>query len=204
LLYDVFGFCPQILQGADLLAYGKGDEKFQVFIPDFLEGNLANAKWFEPDATPAMKGEMGKLFSPGGGASVDVLSAKLLSVTEEVKGSVEKIGVLGYCWGAKIVCLTAKEGTPFTVAGGVHPSAMAPEDAPPITIPIIILASGDEDADTVTKFGKGLKVPNLVDFYSKSPHGWMTTRADLKDEQGRADFEKGYETVLSFFIEHMT
>jgi len=31
----------------------------------------------------------------------------------------------------------------------------------------------------------------------------MTTRADLKDEQGRADFEKGYEAVLSFFVEHL-
>jgi len=114
---------------------------------------------------------MGKMFGPAGVAEASVLSDKLLQVAAELKGgSVEKLGMLGYCWGGKIVSLTAKEGTPFVVAGQVHPSAMAPDDAPPITIPIIVLASQDESVETVKKFGEGLKVPHFIDFYSKAPH----------------------------------
>jgi hypothetical protein len=31
----------------------------------------------------------------------------------------------------------------------------------------------------------------------------MATRADLVKEKDRADYEKGYEALLSFFVEHM-
>lgn len=33
LIYDIFGFFPQTLQGADILAYGDKDKPKQVFIP---------------------------------------------------------------------------------------------------------------------------------------------------------------------------
>lgn len=103
LIYDVFGFCPQILQGADLLASGKDGKYFQVYIPDFLENNKADPGWFS-NPTPEMRQAMGKYFGPGGLASADVLSAKLLSVVDAIKaqGDVDKFGVLGYCWGAKV------------------------------------------------------------------------------------------------------
>jgi hypothetical protein len=41
------------------------------------------------------------------------------------------------------------EGTPFNVAAEVHPSALAPEDCPGITPPIVLLASQDEDVPMV-------------------------------------------------------
>jgi len=204
LIYDVFGLNPQILQGADLLAYGKDGKQFQVFIPDILP-EKANPSWFEPDATPEDKAAMGKMFAPGGSGNADVLKASVHKVVEEIKaqGTIEKFAVVGYCWGAKIVSLSAVEGSVFTVAGEVHPSAMEPIDGEAITVPIIVLASGEEDAEVIKQFGEKLKVPKFIDFYPDSPHGWMTTRADLSDEKSRADFEKGYEAVLSFFVEHM-
>jgi hypothetical protein len=68
------------------------------------------------------------------------------------------------------VSLSATEGTAFTVAGEVHPSAMVPSDANAIKIPIIVLASGDEDPDVVKQFGEKLTVPKFIDFYPEAPH----------------------------------
>jgi dienelactone hydrolase len=103
LIYDVFGFKPQLLQGADLLAYGKEGKKFQVFIPDFLP-EKASPSWFEPDVTPEEKAAMGKMFGPGGSANAGVMKAALEKVADVIKTQhpVEKLGVLGYCWGAKV------------------------------------------------------------------------------------------------------
>jgi hypothetical protein len=33
LIYDIFGFFPQTLQGADILALSDKDNQYQVFIP---------------------------------------------------------------------------------------------------------------------------------------------------------------------------
>ena len=36
-IYDIFGFFPQTIQGADILAYSDSEHPYQVFIPDFFE-----------------------------------------------------------------------------------------------------------------------------------------------------------------------
>jgi dienelactone hydrolase len=103
LIYDVFGFKPQLLQGADLLAYGKDGKKFQVFIPDFLP-EKASPSWFEPDVTLEERAAMGRMFGPGGSANAGVMKTALEKVSDAIKTQhpVEKLGVLGYCWGAKV------------------------------------------------------------------------------------------------------
>jgi hypothetical protein len=47
---------------------------------------------------------------------------------------------------------------------------MVPSDADAIKIPIIVLASGDEDPDVVKQFGEKLTVPKFIDFYPEAPH----------------------------------
>jgi len=105
LLYDVFGFNNALLLGADLLAHGAhsatAHSGFRVYVPDFLEGHLADPAWFGPEATADAKKSMGALFGPGGFASADVLSTKVNSLSGEIKGE-GKVGILGYCWGAKV------------------------------------------------------------------------------------------------------
>jgi dienelactone hydrolase len=103
LIYDVFGFGAQIQQGADLLGHAtSGPRQYQVLIPDFLEGNLADPGWFPPDSAEKQQA-MGKYFGPAGPAGAGVMLGKLASVVEAVKESgIEKIAVVGYCWGAKV------------------------------------------------------------------------------------------------------
>jgi dienelactone hydrolase len=47
IVYDVFGYSPQILQGADLLA----SQGYKVVMPDFLLGKYVDGAWFSPSAT---------------------------------------------------------------------------------------------------------------------------------------------------------
>ena len=44
-IYDIFGFFPQTLQGADILANSDKNHTYQVFMPDFFEGEPADIAW---------------------------------------------------------------------------------------------------------------------------------------------------------------
>jgi len=44
-VYDIFGYYPQSLQGADILSTSDKDHTYQVFMPDFFEGNPADISW---------------------------------------------------------------------------------------------------------------------------------------------------------------
>jgi hypothetical protein len=48
-VYDIFGYFPQTIQGADILAHGDKENQYQVFMPDFLENSYADISWFPPD-----------------------------------------------------------------------------------------------------------------------------------------------------------
>ena len=51
---------------------------------------------------------MGKFFGPGGAAEGDVMAKALLDFVQKVKASdrkIEKFGVMGYCWGAKVMLI---------------------------------------------------------------------------------------------------
>lgn len=78
--------------------------------------------------------------------------------------------MIGYCWGAKVVSLSAGGETPFSVAAEVHPSMIDPVDGKNISIPIVILASGDEDAKEVQAFVDNIKGPKYFETYDKMPH----------------------------------
>lgn len=49
IIYDIFGYFPQTIQGADILAYGDKENQYQVFMPDFFEGSPADISWYPPD-----------------------------------------------------------------------------------------------------------------------------------------------------------
>lgn len=51
-----------------------------------------------------------------------------------------------------------------------------PKDAEKITIPLIMLASKDEDAEAVKNFEKTLKVEKHVETFGDQVHGWMAAR----------------------------
>lgn len=76
-------------------------------------------------------------------------------------------------------------------------------DAPGIKVPFIMLASGDEDAKDVKKFDDALLVPKHVEIFADQIHGWMAARSNLSDDRVKAEYERGYHTLLKFFGQHL-
>ncbi|KAI4155232.1 MAG: hypothetical protein LQ340_001119 [Diploschistes diacapsis] len=183
-------------QGADLLSHVKDGST--VYIPDFLKGSYASPSWFPPD-NEEKQGAMGAFF--GGPANPGTAIPNLHGLVQELATKSEpgtKLAALGLCWGAKIVAVTAGEGTLWTVAAAAHPSMIDSKDAAAISIPYCVLASGDEDAGEVKGFVDSLKGPKFTETYSAMPHGWMGARGDVSDPKAKADYEKGYAAVADF------
>lgn len=203
LIYDIFGYYPQTIQGADILAYSDDDNKYQVFIPDFFEGPAAELAWFPPGDDKDKQSKLGEFFKTK--ADPQANTKKVGPLTEAIKKEhgVETLAVVGFCWGGKIAGLTSAEGTPFKAAAVAHPAFVDPEDAPKITIPFAMLPSKDEPKEDVEKWQKELKVPNKVEFFPTQIHGWMAARSDLKDENVKKEYERGYKLILEFFHEHL-
>ncbi|KAA6413785.1 MAG: dienelactone hydrolase family [Lasallia pustulata] len=203
-IYDIFGFGPQTLQGADILAHSDESHQYQIFIPDFLEGQYADHAWFPPDTKE--KGEkMGAFFQ--GPAAPPKTASRIPNVVkliaEKTEGTIQTWGALGMCWGGKIVSLVSQQGTPFKVVAEVHPAMVDPNDAKGITVPICMLASKDEDPDAVKGFEKELKVKSHVETFPDQVHGWMAARADLEDEKVKKEYERGYKVLLEFYHQYM-
>jgi hypothetical protein len=55
----------------------------------------------------------------------------------------------------------------------------------------------------VKAFASGLKVAGGVETFENQLHGWMSSRADLTTDQGRADYERGYKVAIEFLNEHV-
>jgi len=201
-IYDIFGFFPQTLQGADILAYTDKDRPYQVFMPDFFEGKPADISWYPPDNKE--KEEKLNTFFKTAAAPPKTLSRipKIIEALSTTKG-VEKWAILGFCWGGKITNLSSQAGSPFKAAAACHPAMVAAEDAPGVTIPYLMLPSGGESKEDVEKWEKGLKVAHKVEWFHDQVHGFMAARSDLEQEKVRKEYQRGYRTVLDFFHQHV-
>ena len=103
IVYDIFGFSPQALQGADILAHADDEHhQYQVYIPDFFEGKPADHSWYPPDTKE--KGEKLGAFFQGPAAPPKNAEKvpELVAAIKKYSPKVEKLGVLGMCWGGKV------------------------------------------------------------------------------------------------------
>jgi dienelactone hydrolase len=201
-IYDIFGFFPQTLQGADILSTGDKDKPYKVFMPDWFEGSPADISWYPPDNEEKGK-KLGAFF--GNEAAPPKTLARIPKVLAQLKKDtgIETWGIIGYCWGGKIVNLASQEGTPFKAGATAHPAMVDPNDAPKVTIPILSLPSGDESKDDVNAYEKALKVPHVVEWFPTQIHGWMAARSDLEDPEVKKEYERGYKAVLDFFHQYL-
>lgn len=202
-IYDIFGFWPQTIQGADILAHSNTERSYRVFMPDFFEGNPADISWYPPDNPDKKQKLQGFLQGP---AEPHKAAQKISEITEDLKQkypSIESWGVVGYCWGAKMVSVACCDGRLFKAAAECHPAMLDVEDAKKVQIPIVILASKDEDKDVVKDFEASLQVPCHVEIYADQVHGWMAARANLDDARPKSEYERGYRTLVNFFHEHL-
>lgn len=205
IIYDIFGFSDQAIQGADILAHADAasGHQYQVFMPDFFLGKPLPQSGFPPDTEEKQK-KLGEFF--GGPAKSDDNAKKVPELIKEIEkqcSGIKKWGSLGMCWAGKIVSLTAQSGTNFSAAAEVHPAMLDPADAKGIKIPLCMLASGDEDVEAVKQFEAGLSAPKHVETFNDQIHGWMAARGDLENEKVKKEYERGYQVLLDFYHKHL-
>jgi dienelactone hydrolase len=176
-------------------------------MPDFFEGKPADISWYPPQ-TEEHKQKLGEFFS--GPAQPGKTLSRIPEVFMEANklspsgAGFDKWAILGYCWGGKVATLAAGEDNgKFDAGAEVHPAMVDPEDAKRIKIPYCVLASKDEPEDAVKGFEQNLTAPKHVETFSTQVHGWMAARADLENEEVRKEYERGYQTVLNFFNQHV-
>ena len=221
IVYDIFGFFPQTIQGADILAHEDKEHQYRVFMPDFFEGKPADISWYPPDTEEKGK-KLGHFFQTAAAPPKTVEKVKTVMQELSSKNSdIKEWGIVGYCWGGKvsfpraihftanlltmsqIVNLTSGAGTPFKAAATCHPAMIDPKDAANVTIPMLMIPSKDEDQDAVDKYAEGLKVPHQVEWFKDQVHGFMAARSDLEKEDVKTAYEKAYQHLLNFFHKHL-
>lgn len=128
-------------------------------MPDFFEGEPADISWYPPD-NKEKEQKLGEFFQTK--AAPPKTLPRIPKIVDELTKSkgIEKWAIVGYCWGGKveldlvmsmesllthcqIVNLSSQKDTKFKVAAACHPAMVAKDDAPGITIPYIMLPSGD-------------------------------------------------------------
>ena len=149
-IYDIFGYTPQTLQGADIIAKAGN---YLVIMPDFFRGKPAQASWYASD-------------SPENAKKKADFMGFLSLFQNEIKS----------CWGGKVVVVNSGPDPLWKVAIQSSPAKVDPSDAAKLTIPFATLASEDEPADKVKEFGEAQKTPKLVQTYDNQIHGFMSAR----------------------------
>ena len=102
-VFDIFGFWPQTLQGADILAHSDHERPYQVFMPDFFEGNPADISWYPPDTEEKGK-KLGNFFGTTGAPRKTV--QRIPTVVKEIQAAhpeIKEWGIVGFCWGGKVL-----------------------------------------------------------------------------------------------------
>ncbi|KAI2780943.1 Alpha/Beta hydrolase protein [Daldinia loculata] len=202
-IFDIFGFYPQTLQGADILATSDHSQQYKVFIPDWFNGEPAPLSWFPPDTEEKQK-NLSAFFQKNSPPSVAAKVPDYVNAVSAKYPEIKSWAILGFCWGGKVVSLvTSKPDTIFKAGVEAHPAMVDPADAENIKVPLALLASKDEPPEAVKKFEQNLKGPKYVETFGDQIHGWMAARSDLEDERVKAEYTRGYETVLKFLSKYV-
>jgi len=201
-VYDIFGFYPQTIQGADILAHGDADASYMVFIPDFFEGSPADLAWYPPD-TDEKGAKLGEWFKSAAPPKHLPKIPGIVDAAQKYNENIRTWGIIGYCWGGKMTSLLAGKATAFKAAVQTSPAMVDAADAEKVQIPMMMLASKDEPKADVEKYDASLTVPKHVETFSDQVHGFMSARGDLNDSKGKAEYERGYQLALEFFHKHL-
>lgn len=207
-IYDIFGYFPQTLQGADILA--KALDAL-VVMPDLFED-----KPIDPSIVPPDTDEKNAKFQIFWTTTADF--EKNQTAIKQITGALkdkfkcaEKWAIIGYCWGAKMATLASGENSSFVASVQIHPAALDPTDALTLTVPHFCYASKDEPVEAVAKFEENLKSHSspavrdnsVVETRKDMFHGWMAARAKLDDETYRKGYQEGYERVAAFLSKNL-
>jgi len=196
-IMDVFGFAPQTVQGADLMS----STGAYVILPDMLEGKPLSHTAFSPPQTEEKQKAIQTFFSTFGAPPTG--AGKVSKIIAELKGKgIEKIFLVGYCWGAKVAMINAARDA-ITGVIMVHPSMLSVEDVDNCSVPVAMFPSKDEDAELMATLKeqfeqKPYAAKCTFKTYDDQVHGWAAARADLKEPGPLAGYKDVYMRIVDW------
>ena len=201
MIYDVFGYSSQVLQGADILA----SRGYCVFMPDFFKGQPAPLSWMPmPDESgkePTADEESLDKFCEGPG-NTDRMKEKVRILVERIQTTqpaITKWGLIGYCWGGYVSNFLLGASSPFSACVQLHAGWPGKEIAESVIVPILALNSKDEPETQYAHFKPHLKVEARFEHFPTMLHGWMSARGDLQKSEVLKAFQKGYDMLVEWF-----
>jgi len=157
--------------------------------------------WTLPTASDEDKAKAANWWATQGNPAKTV--ERMPRVLEELKRlhpEIRSWGILGFCWGGKVVSLVTKDGA-FKGAAMAHPAFPLPGKAEEVATPLLILPTKGEKKEVVDVWVKGLKVKNDVMRFDDQNHGFMAAKGDLNDPNVADGYYKGYIALLYWFYE---
>ena len=172
-------FSPNAYQGADTLS-SKG---FQVFIPNFFKGNPLIPK--DMANIPRLM----KLLKER--ADWEAIIRPILNQVKDylqTTEGIDKVGLVGFCWGAKVAMLATAQSSFYAASVLIHPSMLTADDFEKAQAPICLLLSKDE-GEMKTEY-EILKAKSFGDkcfyhFFSEMHHGFCAARGDWEVDAQR-------------------
>jgi len=198
-VYDIFGTDGgRTKKWADQLAEAG---EFLVVVPDFFRAK----PWDENNFPP--KGGFPELLKfLEDNVPWDKLKADIFENTIPYLRSqgVEKIGIIGFCWGAKQAIQAATDPA-ISAAVLLHPSFVGVPEIQNAQCPVAILNANNDPPLAPLKEVLDTKPFGPECFlkdYPDSAHGW-TVRGDLSNAETARDVKDAFDNTVSFLKKHL-
>lgn len=200
-VYDIFGFSTQAKQVCDKFAAAG----FNVAMPDFCDGK----HWLVKDFPPADMNVMYAWVGSTGDWDTAILPKFTAAVAhmKEHKGA-ELFGLAGFCWGGMIAMKAAALGADgeLKATANCHAAMVSPELAEKVTVPMLIMPSGEDPDHTPLKevldkkpFGDKCEYRRFDDMH----HGFCAARGDWSIPEQATRAGEAIDTFVKFFDTHL-
>jgi len=202
-------FLPDVIsiwQNSKLLADQFAANGYYTLIVDQFNGDPIDLN--RPDSFDFMawmtKGTSGD--NPHTPDVVDVIVEKSIAYLKEQ--GYQKIGAVGYCFGAKYVCRFMAAGKGIDVGYLAHPSLVEEEELAAITGPLSIAAAEVDSIFTTDKRHKSevilkdSKLPYQLNLYGGVVHGFAV-RCDTSKKIEKFAKEQAFLQAVNWFDEHL-
>ncbi|OZJ02613.1 hypothetical protein BZG36_04286 [Bifiguratus adelaidae] len=191
-LYDVYGFHKNTKQFCDRLAEAGN---VQVAMPDFFRGK----PWLASNA--GNREALVKWVTQVGTREKCMPDLNAVKSMLQKQG-VNQIGLVGFCWGAKIAVQATGESKDYAAAALIHPSFISIDDAKSAQAPVMVLATKDEPDMTeymeqlyAKPFGSKCTFTRFEDMH----HGFAAARGDWENKEQNKRATEAIRLTVDFF-----